>query len=146
MRFDQTSRTRPSPGLAARVAAKASGAAALLLVAATLVWPVGREVHAAWSGSERGPVTMERPMTRQPEIGQIAIPLHKRKKFEPVTATRQDMPYAWHVDSGEVYSRRAGGAAGGAASSAATGPAAQSTAAQEPTGEAPTTAYGHGGW
>lgn len=146
MSFDEKARSRSGRGLAARAGAKAAGAAALLLVVVTLVWPVGREVHAAMSGSASGPVTMERPMTPQPEIGQIAIPLHKRKRFEPVTATRQDVPYAWHVDSGQVYSRRAGVPAGSAGPRTATGPAAQSTPAQEPTGEAPTTAYGHGGW
>lgn len=150
MSFGEKARFRLGTGRLTRVGragVKAAGAAALLLMLATLVWPLGREVRAAWSGAVQEPVTMERPMTPQPEIGQIAIPLHKRKKFEAATATRQDMPYAWHVDSGQVYSRRASAPRdAGAESGAATGPAPQSTAAQEPTGEAPTTAYGHGGW
>lgn len=152
MSFDETAKSRPGAGRlrsgrALRVTVKVAAGAALLLTVATLVWPVEREVHAALSGQAPGPVTMERPLTRQPEIGQIAIPLHKRKKFEPATATRQDMPYAWRVDNGQVYARRESVPAGtDRVSSAAAGPAAQSTPAQEPTGEAPTTAYGHGGW
>ena len=153
---EQAGSRRVPRGRALRAAVQVSAGAALLLMAAAVVWPLEREMQGAMAGQAQPAsaaakvqaVDAAQTLSRQPRIGQIAIPLHKRRRFVAATATRQDMPYKWQLDSGRIY-RPKGESAAPAARSHASRPVAgvpvQPAPNDEPL-EAPLSVYGHGGW
>lgn len=143
-------------GRALRVAVQVSAGAALLLMAGAVVWPLERELRGAMAEQAQSAPAVAKVQaanavkapSRQPRIGEIAIPLHKRRRFEAATATRQDMPYRWRLDSGAIYTPK-GESAVSDARGGASRPAARVSVAPAPDEEpldAPPPVYGQGGW
>lgn len=124
-----------------RVVLSVAGVATLLLAVAVFVGPSGQASGGA-GPAKLLPTAAGAAKRQASDVHQIAIPLHKRKRFEAASESGQNMPYAWYVDNGDVYS----GGERPAAAPGAPGPDVGRAPASATDTLPPAADYGRAGW
>lgn len=117
--------------------------AALLLIIAAFVGPAERALQAAGWGEFARAAPTASSSSQAAEGRRIVIPLPRPKRFQAAPENRESIPYAWSVDSGDVYRDSAEGAGATPAEPARSTPETRQAPSAD---ETPTTVYGHGGW